>query len=134
MVITDQFLGSRIFTAADQQWFAALSGDNNPIHLDSIAARRTLAGVPVVHGVHNMLWALNRLAAAHPELPIPTSLRASFDRFVSLGETVTLALSSVDVSQVRVSATSNGISVMTISVFLNAEGLPEPSSDFDANG
>jgi acyl dehydratase len=134
--MTDQFLASRIFTPADQQWFAALSGDSNPIHMDRIAARRTLAGVPVVHGVHNMLWALNTMAATHPELPIPTSLRASFDRFVSLGETVTVRLSSVDANRLRLSVTSagDGISVMTVSVSLKAELPPEPSSDFPANG
>ena len=134
MVITNQLLASRIFTPADQQWFASLSGDSNPIHMDSIAARRTLAGVPVVHGIHNMLWALNILAAAHPELPIPMSLRASFDRFVLLGETVTVGLSSVDAHKLRVSVTSNGSSVMTVYVFLSGECLPEPSYDLPANG
>lgn len=134
METTDQFLASRIFTPADQEWFAAFSGDCNPIHLDSIAARRTLAGVPVVHGLHNMLWALNTVAAAHPEMPIPTSLRASFNQFVSLGETVSVRLSSVDANQLRVSVTSNGLSVMTVSVLLSVEGLREPSSDVPANG
>src|SRR6516165_219484 len=134
METTDQFLASRIFTPADQEWFAAFSGDCNPIHLDSIAARRTLLGVPVVHGLHNMLWALNTVAAAHPEFPIPKSLRALFNRFVSLGETVTVRLSSVDANQLRVSVTSNGLSVMTVSIFLSTERLPEPSSDFSANG
>jgi acyl dehydratase/NAD(P)-dependent dehydrogenase (short-subunit alcohol dehydrogenase family) len=134
MMISNQLLASRIFTSADQQWFASISGDSNPIHMDSIAARRTLAGVPVVHGVHNMLWALNIVAAAHPELPIPTSLRASFDRFVSLGETVTVVVSSMDANQLRVSVTSNGTSVMRVSVFVRAECLPKPSSDLPANG
>ena len=133
-MISNQLLASRIFTSADQQWFASISGDSNPIHMDSIAARRTLAGVPVVHGVHNMLWALNIVAAAHPELPIPTSLRASFDRFVSLGETVTVVVSSMDANQLRVSVTSNGTSVMRVSIFVSAECLPEPSSDLPANG
>jgi acyl dehydratase len=134
MVITNQVLASRTFTPADQKWFAALSGDSNPIHMDSIAARRTLAGAPVVHGIHKMLWALNIVATAYPELPIPTSLRASFDRFVSLGETVTVGVSSLDANQLRVSVTSNGISVMTVSVFLGAERLPESSYDFPGNG
>jgi acyl dehydratase len=136
MVMTDQFLASRTFTPADQHWFAALSGDSNPIHMDSIAARRTLAGAPVVHGVHSMLWALNTMAATHPELPVPTSLRASFDRFVSLGETMTVRLSSVDANRLRLSVTSasDGISVVTVRVSLKGERPPEPSSDFPANG
>jgi acyl dehydratase/NAD(P)-dependent dehydrogenase (short-subunit alcohol dehydrogenase family) len=136
MVMTDQSLASRVFTPADQQWFAALSGDSNPMHMDRIAARRTLAGVPVVHGIHTMLWALNTLAETHPELPKPTSLRASFDRFVSLGETVTVGVSRVDANRLRLSVTSasDGISVMTVAISLSVERLPEPSSGFPANG
>ena len=43
----------RIFTLADQIAFAELSGDNNPLHLDPVVARRTLFGQPIVHGVHS---------------------------------------------------------------------------------
>lgn len=32
-------LAARTFTAADQRWFAAFSGDHNPIHMDPTAAR-----------------------------------------------------------------------------------------------
>lgn len=48
------------FTAADQRRFAALSGDRNPVHLDSIAARRIAAGQPIVHGMHLLLRMLDR--------------------------------------------------------------------------
>jgi len=47
------------FTAADQQRFAKLSGDFNPIHLDPMAARRVVAGEPIVHGIHLLLRALD---------------------------------------------------------------------------
>ena len=43
------------FTAADQRAFARLSGDRNPVHLDASAARRVVAGEPIVHGVHLLL-------------------------------------------------------------------------------
>jgi hypothetical protein len=36
------------FTPADQRAFARLSGDFNPVHQDPVAARRTVAGEPIV--------------------------------------------------------------------------------------
>lgn len=52
---------SRQFSIADQDRFARLSGDYNPLHLDPVAARRTLMGRPVVHGIHTLLWVLENL-------------------------------------------------------------------------
>ncbi len=57
-------IATRRFGMADQLGFAALSGDYNPIHVDALAARRTRAGAPVVHGVHALLWGLDALAGA----------------------------------------------------------------------
>jgi hypothetical protein len=37
------------FTIKDQNAFAILSGDNNPIHVDKIYSRRSIYGEPVVH-------------------------------------------------------------------------------------
>ena len=54
-------LASRTFASDDQALFASLAGDFNPIHLDPIAARRTQAGTVVVHGMHAVLWALDKL-------------------------------------------------------------------------
>lgn len=61
---------SRTFTSDDQERFAALSGDFNPIHLDELTSRRTLAGAPIVHGVHLLLWGLGILAS-HWSLALP---------------------------------------------------------------
>lgn len=55
-------LASRQFSRTDQLAFASLSGDVNPIHLDPVAARRTVAGQCIVHGMHSLLWALDVLA------------------------------------------------------------------------
>ena len=66
--IRDQraMLASRTFTEADQSEFAAVSGDRNPMHLDALLARRTQAGVPVVHGLHLVLWGSMRWPAPSP--------------------------------------------------------------------
>ncbi len=63
----------RIFKQEDQIWFAEMSGDWNPIHVDPESARRTLMGEQVVHGMHGLIWALDHLWREEPSL--------SFDRF-----------------------------------------------------
>lgn len=81
-------LARRIFEFVDQKQFASVSGDFNPMHLDSVYARRTQAGAPVVHGIHLLLWALDELAASQPDLPQVLSIRVRFHQFVYLGEAV----------------------------------------------
>ena len=54
-------LASRTFDEPDQLFFARLSGDFNPIHMDPLTARRTNASATVVHGIHAVLWALDKL-------------------------------------------------------------------------
>lgn len=51
------------FDLTDQERFAALSGDYNPLHLDADRARRELFGAPVVHGVRLTLACLDALGA-----------------------------------------------------------------------
>jgi acyl dehydratase/NADP-dependent 3-hydroxy acid dehydrogenase YdfG len=57
--MTEVLLGSRTFTLEDQLAFARLSLDWNPMHLDASFARRTQAGAPLVHGMHNLLWTMD---------------------------------------------------------------------------
>ena len=71
-------LGTRTFSFADQRRFAELSGDWNPIHVDEVAARRTLFGAPVAHGIHVLLWTLECWLAARPARLTLAHPRASF--------------------------------------------------------
>jgi hypothetical protein len=84
---------SRTFPPADVEAFAAVSGDWNPAHVDALAARRLIAGGPIVHGVHVLLWALD---AAGPG-PGLARVRCTFRQPVRVGE--------------HASATSDGTSV-----------------------
>jgi acyl dehydratase/NAD(P)-dependent dehydrogenase (short-subunit alcohol dehydrogenase family) len=84
----DESGGSKIFTIADQLEFARLSGDHNPMHVDDIAARRTPAGAPVVHGMHAVIWALD-LIAKNSTSEIG-SINARFARFIYLDDPVEL--------------------------------------------
>lgn len=77
---------SRRFTSADQLLFARLSGDFNPLHVDEVAARRSLMGRPVVHGIHAVLWALD----AAVQLLHIRALSVDFLRPVFLDEEVVI--------------------------------------------
>jgi hypothetical protein len=79
----------RVFGRDDQVAFARLSGDYNPVHLDGVAARRSLIGVPIVHGVHLLLWALNAAVKGSGRTSM-VRVRATFVRPVVVGEHVTL--------------------------------------------
>jgi acyl dehydratase len=81
-------LAQREFQYADQLRFASVSGDRNPMHVDALLARRTQAGAPVVHGIHLLLWTLDSLAAAQPDLAPLHGLRVQFSKFVYLNEQV----------------------------------------------
>lgn len=81
--VASTLLGQRRFEAADQQRFARLSGDVNPMHVDPVAARRLLTGRPVVHGVHTLLCALE----SWPDpWPARWRLDADFLNPVSVGD------------------------------------------------
>src|SRR5512132_4287541 len=56
------------FSSRDVQQFADWSGDRNPLHVDEVAARRTVFGQTVVHGMLSAVHALSSapLADARP--------------------------------------------------------------------
>ncbi len=78
----------RRFGQADQERFAKISGDRNPLHLDPDFARRTAYGVPLVHGIHLVLWAIE--AAGLPEPGTWTGVSARFTSPLAAGEEVAL--------------------------------------------
>jgi len=82
----------RTFSLEDQRAFARLSGDWNPLHVDPIAARRTMFEAPVVHGIHILLWALEGwLTTRAPALPVAiASLKVAFRKPLMLDTEVAL--------------------------------------------
>jgi NAD(P)-dependent dehydrogenase (short-subunit alcohol dehydrogenase family) len=88
--MSETAIAFRTFEAADQKRFADCSGDFNPIHMDPIAARRTQAGLCVVHGVHVALWALDVLIEIGRVCGPIATLKVQFSKFVPVGEEVAL--------------------------------------------
>lgn len=80
-------LDTRVFNSGDQRRFAELTGDVNPMHLDPLYARRTQAGTTVVHGMHAVLWALERLAERGLS-DRPTGLKVRFEKFIPVDQLV----------------------------------------------
>ena len=78
----------RTFTNEDQINFSKFSGDYNPIHLDSVAARRLMGGVSVAHGVHAVFWALDCLAEKQKKQLGFQSLSVQFLKPIVVGEEV----------------------------------------------
>ena len=89
--MTDLF-ASRSFSLNDQECFARLSSDFNPIHLDRQFARRTQAGAPIVHGIHTLLWAANATLQASPIAVV--NVFARFPQPLYLEEVVSIRLKS----------------------------------------
>jgi acyl dehydratase len=97
------------FDRLDQLRFATLSGDHNPIHVDTDHARRTAAGTLVVHGIHLLLWALDSYAAKRGERPEVRGLQVQFSRFVHVDEGVQLELGRETDKTLQLRITAGGL-------------------------
>ena len=110
-------IASRSFDLSDQKWFAQLSGDWNPLHVDAVAARRTQAGEPAVHGVHGMLWALDQLCR-HMDCGPIARIDVQFDQFILLNRQVAVTLISQDSETLVLHVSSDGIIATIITLTL----------------
>lgn len=75
----------KTFSESNHLKFAKFSGDFNPIHLDSVIAKKSLFGKRIVHGVHAVLWCLEELAKRNVIL---SSIEAIFLKPIGVGQTV----------------------------------------------
>lgn len=107
-------LGERRFDHGDQQWFAAASGDRNPIHVDPVLSRRTLYGQPLVHGVHVVLWSLDAWCASSGR--VPGRIVATFAKPIFVGETVQVVTTRSDDDSSELRVLIGDVPVMTLRV------------------
>jgi len=122
----------RTFTLDDQRAFARLSGDWNPLHVDPVAARRTMFEGPVVHGIHLLLWALDAwlpgavdgtappsagaAGPGHARAVELTRLKVAFRKPALVGAEVALAFAATAAEEVTLTARSHGQHVLEATV------------------
>ena len=128
--MSDAAIATREFDLDDQLWFASLSGDANPLHVDPVAARRTMLGECVVHGVHTVLWALDEYARSAKLKPCEIALlRVAFRRPVRLGQRVECHVERAtgDSFELRVVDAAGG-------VFADIRVATRPATSADSGG
>ena len=96
------------------------------MHMDVLAARRTLAGLPVVHGIHTLLWTLECLFRSQSDLSPVTFLKATFRKMVYLGDPVQVFVTHQSRGLVSVSATVNDVPVTSVDLGLEPLSLAVP--------
>jgi NAD(P)-dependent dehydrogenase (short-subunit alcohol dehydrogenase family) len=107
-------IASRRFSIDDQKWFASNSGDWNPVHVDPIDARRTVAGAIVVHGMHALLWALDtHLATVNAA---PAAVKATFFKPTPIDTEIVLARTSDTEGSAWLEATHDDDVLFTVRV------------------
>jgi acyl dehydratase len=111
------------FDTRDQEAFAALCGDRNPIHLDPAVARRSPFGTCIVHGCHVALAALEATLAEQPGQGTPASISATFSRPVAVGATVA-ASHRPDGERLRIEVADAGGTTTTV-VLEGDAGAPD---------
>jgi hypothetical protein len=106
----------RTFTERDQRVFADLSGDYNPLHIDPVAARRTMFGSPVVHGIHAVLWGVETWLEQEKEPRVLRSLRANFLTAIGVGDEVRCSVERGDLNEVNVELAVGNVPAVWISL------------------
>ena len=96
--------------------FAALSGDTNPMHMDALAARRTQAGVPVVHGIHALLWALDCAASDGLHLGELQQLKVQFAKFIPVDQDVGLEIARSGDAAARLTISAAGLAAIVVAL------------------
>jgi acyl dehydratase len=85
-------IAGKVFPEELQRRFAVLSCDRNPMHLDPVIARRTQAGLPVVHGIHTILWGLETLFSSGRIRSSLKRIKVKFLKWVYWGDEALLRL------------------------------------------
>ena len=101
-------MSNSYFTLEDQSLFARLSGDNNPLHIDAIAARRTLFGAPLVHGVHGLLRALDYWLGDKSHKIELNFVKAVFNKPIKVGNAFDISIVNEDENDLLIHVESNG--------------------------
>lgn len=109
------YTNHRIFDWSSQEAFARMSRDYNPVHMDTLQARRTHAGAPIVHGIHSLIWILDCFARSEYRHDV-RSLKVRFLQPIYVGDEVTVEITSTEakVARARVLAGAEELVVVSL--------------------
>ncbi|NKJ47767.1 hypothetical protein CIC12_13655 [Burkholderia sp. SG-MS1] len=113
---------SRRFRIEDQNSFALLSGDSNPVHVDALKARRSQFGRPIVHGMHLLLWAIEEGLADTPKTAL-AKISCVFRNPVRVDEEVLFRLVKDHEQHKKIVLECNGAECATVHVELSANEM-----------
>ena len=122
-IVGDSRTITHVFTNEEIQAFARLTGDVNPIHIDSAYAERTSAGGQVVHGMLAASF-VSTLIGMH--IPGPGALWNSFQvnwrKMIRIGDTLqfTAEIVAVQVGTQTLDLKIQGIHVDNKEIYLDA--------------
>ena len=109
------FSVERFFTLEDQHWFAGLSGDYNPIHIDEFVAYRAQYPQPLVHGIHVVLWCLHYISQTTSELVL-SKLSVRFHLPVFVNQKIKLEIKQLKQNTWKATVYSDQGKLVTMSV------------------
>ena len=89
---------NKTFDLDDQNWFAEVSGDFNPIHIDEIESRKLHSGGILVHGIHTVTWALDCFFRKKPEIKL-INLKTKFFKPIYLNQKLFIVFENVNSSK-----------------------------------
>lgn len=118
-------MNHRQFTIENQQDFATLSGDFNPLHIDHKAARRLIFGELAVHGVHALIWGLDTWLAEKDASLDLRSLKVRFLEPIPVANTVVCKIVRRDAFSVTMQLTVEGKKAVVIKAEFSPEACQE---------
>jgi hypothetical protein len=121
-----QEIGTRSFGIEDQQQFASISGDINPMHVDPVAARRLLTGRPVVHGIHVLLAGLELWDGDAGSTLV--SVTCQFDSPVNVGDVVRFSVLEKNQHQFEMVAAVDGLACARIGLTTRPSSVAPPKA------
>jgi len=116
---------SASYTFTEKRTFANLSGDINPMHVDAVAARRTQAGEPVIHGMHTVLRCFEVLSEYISFHKKANFISAQFNKPILLFDTVKYSLTKSNDDIIQVKATVGEAIVATFTIGLGVCDAPK---------
>lgn len=123
-----QLYAEKTFSPEDQEEFALLSRDYNPMHMDAVVARRLITGKQVVHGVHVFLTALERWNTAFPAI---VGLECQFANPVSVGDKVVFLQGADEAGNVILMAKVGELVCTYITLFSDSDPVIRPAYPLD---